>query len=909
MILLSSRALSNGLHPIFKDWVENGLLVRFHHPLVGANYKIQARLWDLLFFFRGVYEHILDSEGIWKSVFCHFSIEQQLRPLLGLWDLGLSQKDQVQVFKYWTVYPMWKWISRGGNSSLNDPPKNPFPGKITGVMFTGKLKQLIKNKMCSRSKRSSAFCWSFFQGVKRAAAVVPDNFFIEAMVDHAVALTTPPPALDREIEGGIRELANRIAGLINLRLDWSPAQISGSATLNSKREEGGGLSELLMAHSEESLRNTDKGLKSLMSNVDMKTLLREYRLAPGPPQAGSGIVWSDLGHDDPATSLRLPIDIMRDIPVVSTPLPTVPGLKLPDNRMKVIPLAEPLKVRIITKASGPITHLGRILQRPLRKGLFDKLPCFLPTGRPLQPDDFLDLFARTRDFLSACKYINKDLTFTSADLVIVSGDYKAATDGLNIHVTMALYNGLVERLSTVDKSFTDALDTAFRANLQGIVLLYPKLMKRAFDGLVPETAGLKEKVDLLKARLGEITDEVSGSTWSQEFPMLNGQLMGSILSFPLLCLANLYGYIRTVSKVLGVPESQAMVLVAQWNPLLINGDDILFRVPRSWVPEWRNVIKDLGFTLSPGKNYVHPTHFTINSRLYHLSTQTQKITGTRLTSIQVEEIPYFNLGLLLPRDGLPPTEQKALRDLWNDMTPGSQYPARLLRRFVHYHKIRVVNSTRGGKFNAFLPTELGGLGWNFLKEVSILKAVRITGFQRIIATNLYNRHKQLSLLPYNHFFVGERDINRVLPATTYGDDLSPQRHFKPSRSSGRFRVLDTRYPVPTTYLVADPSSDPELLNAAHRIPEERSVRVNTLTARQAKELSREYIGSRRRDEQLLEPPFIRVKIESLPRFALQKEEAENEGEPSMDDAKPYGVMIDNLPKTVGSARTFQTMEV
>jgi len=54
----------------------------------------------------------------------------------------------------------------------------------------------------------------------------------------------------------------------------------------------------------------------------------------------------------------------------------------------------------------------------------------------------------------------------------------------------------------------------------------------------------------------------------------NGQLMGSVLSFPYLCAANLICFMRAVTRVCGlrnlpVPSVKDL-------PVLINGDDILF---------------------------------------------------------------------------------------------------------------------------------------------------------------------------------------------------------------------------------------------------------------------------------------------------------------------------------------------
>lgn len=83
----------------------------------------------------------------------------------------------------------------------------------------------------------------------------------------------------------------------------------------------------------------------------------------------------------------------------------------------------------------------------------------------------------------------------------------------------------------------------------------------------------------------------------------NGQLMGSIISFPILCLINkwIYEYTQELSE---EPSSDP----------LINGDDILFKSSLSFHHEWRKNILAVGFRPSPGKNFVSKINFTINSR-------------------------------------------------------------------------------------------------------------------------------------------------------------------------------------------------------------------------------------------------------------------------------------------------------
>jgi hypothetical protein len=92
-----------------------------------------------------------------------------------------------------------------------------------------------------------------------------------------------------------------------------------------------------------------------------------------------------------------------------------------------------------------------------------------------------------------------------------------------------------------------------------------------------------------------------------------GQLMGSPISFPILCLIN-----------------AACIMVAfrhEWRmrgltinyydlPLLINGDDCLFAATPEMVDIWQSFTKTAGLELSVGKTYYSPDFAIINSELY-----------------------------------------------------------------------------------------------------------------------------------------------------------------------------------------------------------------------------------------------------------------------------------------------------
>jgi hypothetical protein len=147
---------------------------------------------------------------------------------------------------------------------------------------------------------------------------------------------------------------------------------------------------------------------------------------------------------------------------------------------------------------------------------------------------------------------------SSSEDVWISGDYSAATDSFAISASKALLEGILE---SIDHEPTKRWAMK---EISPHLLVYPE-----GSGLTPV---LQE----------------------------SGQLMGSLLSFPLLCLLN-----DCTAKFVGLSPHQ----------YLINGDDILMRTPAKTYPLWKEKVREFGLSLSAGKNYIHKEYGTVNSQL------------------------------------------------------------------------------------------------------------------------------------------------------------------------------------------------------------------------------------------------------------------------------------------------------
>jgi hypothetical protein len=259
----------------------------------------------------------------------------------------------------------------------------------------------------------------------------------------------------------------------------------------------------------------------------------------------------------------------------------------------------------------------------------------------------------------------------------VSGDYSAATDGLNLWYTKGAFEESLNRsgLSGTDQSL-------LRSVLYEQTISYPDEMVKKSKGLL------------------------------SPFLQRNGQLMGSTLSFPILCTINLVCYWKALERYTG------RTLKPDTLPVLVNGDDILFRADERLYALWNEEIAKVGFTLSLGKNYVHPRILTVNSQTYLFEKDRT-----------FEHLSYLNTGLLTGQSKLTGRSNAKNAPVWalyNEIIPNAVRPGRAHRRFLHYNKDLVSHSNNRGEFNLFLPVSRGGMGFTLTRDVKL----KITSFQR-----------------------------------------------------------------------------------------------------------------------------------------------------------------------------------
>jgi len=392
---------------------------------------------------------------------------------------------------------------------------------------------------------------------------------------------------------------------------------------------------------------------------------------------------------------------------------------------------------LITKAETYVTYYGKPLQHALWSFL-KEMPQFSLIGKKMTVEDLNWLEESTNAFWGfGDKYVP---TNSDYELVWVSGDYKGATDSLSIHVTKAWLKVLKAQFFLAGyRELTFELDTLLISPDDDVPINWSIFERSLFEQEIEypskplitllKELGYEKFLELFRFLPGQtdegednfidlfftISDKIYPKTLEGLISFLKdsdhselsvdqhtGQLMGSILSFPILCLSNFTTYWMMVESVWPAWSNDRPLPNVNSAPVLINGDDILFKIPKIFYDTWLNSVGKLGFKLSLGKNYVHPYILTVNSLLY-----VQHPDGG------FSEVPYMNLGALFGYKSPVEADQILSDDLsvrLGLVLVGSQDPNSACSRFISYNHQQIQDQTRKGFYNLFLPKSHGGIG-------------------------------------------------------------------------------------------------------------------------------------------------------------------------------------------------------
>jgi hypothetical protein len=252
-------------------------------------------------------------------------------------------------------------------------------------------------------------------------------------------------------------------------------------------------------------------------------------------------------------------------------------------------LCEPFKVRTITAGPAEEYFLCKAWQKVIH-GQMRKYPAFALTGEPMDDGHVYGLAQRYKD---------AGFCLSDGTLKWVSADYEAATDN-------------------IDPEWSDYV------------------MCR-----IAEQVGAWGDMSLLRRALKDHEIEIRYKEYHEVVTQKWGQLMGSPISFPILCILNAAACITALE--IREREKTGRYRTLPLDLVLVNGDDALLMTDSEGYEIWKRVTSYIGLKMSVGKNYFSDEFIMLNSQQYLLQ---QHRDSTGKYDLDLIRIPYVNLGLL-----------------------------------------------------------------------------------------------------------------------------------------------------------------------------------------------------------------------------------------------------------------------
>jgi len=339
---------------------------------------------------------------------------------------------------------------------------------------------------------------------------------------------------------------------------------------------------------------------------------------------------------------------------------------------ELLALPEALKTRVISKGPGILYTVCKPLQKFMWSVLKDH-PVFKLIGTPVTDEIIQDLIGAKLKELES----------------FLSVDYSDATNNIESWTTETVMNAIADAIQLSE----DERIMAIRS-LTGHMMEYKENQKDSF---------------------GKPTVERS--------PQVTGQLMGGILSFPILCIVN-----ATILRMTKEIADDRVYRLCDAG-IVVNGDDGLLKTTLFGREVWRKIGSFCGLEPSIGKVYFSKEFLNINSTTfnYHKEgwigiTKTQRFTEPQLhwrtvrRTLHYEKVKYINMGLLMglkrsggvkttidDNDDDDGTFGARCRQLIDDCPTSMQ--ERTLGLFLHLNRKNIKVD-----LPYFIPEQLGGLG-------------------------------------------------------------------------------------------------------------------------------------------------------------------------------------------------------
>ncbi len=567
-----------------------------------------------------------------------------------------SEKIWLEQVKYLLSYPLAKYLR-------NEPPTAP----CNYFRPSGPLRSFMRSRLLNYNPKNTHL-WTSWLQAKRSCLAVSESQILSSYMDHEKLLTSPDSGddnlIDRIMEnptfaGHLDQLAESVLQGFTKFTDFTKKHPSLSACYEANRGNCGsygGLGLLFPSNFSGSPENLWLYHPEMVS-------MQEIHCTYGKPLRYNQVVTIRAIAPDDQDEWN---ETIKDA-FLSRSIKTLFGCPKTQMDVMIQGIVEPNKVRVISKGNAVPYYAAKPIQKVLHSSM-RVLPAYRLIGRPLCPTDLNDL-----------ERIDPNYEWFSID-------YKNATDNLSWKYSSRILSHVVKHLPSAWQDL--AMDVLGPAHLH-----YPKPSEEvAYD------SEILKKYETFLARV-KLTDPV----------MRRGQLMGSVLSFPILCLANMGLYLEVMRH---THDEHNWSNKKRLDNVLINGDDQLYLAP----PElWQDHIekgRKIGLEMSIGKAYHHPSYANVNSTSIDL-----RAYGTP------RQINFLNSGLFYgkkkvmahtDRESTVTENCSLVNKLMNGSLPGRQVS--LMKRWIHYHREELkleqisIRGNRTHYRNLFLPLELGGMG-------------------------------------------------------------------------------------------------------------------------------------------------------------------------------------------------------
>lgn len=431
---------------------------------------------------------------------------------------------------------------------------------------------------------------------------------------------------------------------------------------------------------------------------------------------------------------------------------------------KLIGLAEPFKVRVISAGPSDHYYVARYRQRAVHTQLRSKAG-FELIGQPLS-QDYLESRMNNRNYRNTVIYEGLPDEGLLPCTKWNSGDYKAATNLLNPRLTELVAVEIGRRanwrwsvIEDYQKCLTGHLFDYVSNDMEDWLtdhLWYGKPL----PAYLTQDGHWDTLDQIARLQLPFFNDE--GEWWDSVLQIEEesrsqkwGQLMGSPDSFPILCIIN-----AAVTRLAYETYYGRRFRVSDL-PFCVNGDDLGALMNDPIYRLWENLAGQAGLVKSVGKNYFSDSHLVMNSMLFKVSTSNNWFTLFE-RRYHFEYVPYVNLGLIKGCNGKTNLDKAldvksgivaslgdrerlpSLKTLAEDLVEGHSWQKRdaLLSRFFKVWTPVLKELVPPG-CSWFLPQHLGGLGLPSTRATSS----SISFLQRRLATFLSHdpvRQEQLT---------------------------------------------------------------------------------------------------------------------------------------------------------------------